>query len=83
MAWGGGWGGGGGGAMFGGRGNQPGLPFGGIPSELAVEAEKLLQSEPEHPKSNIPFHQRPGDAERQRRSNEAERIVFKLKDAVR
>ncbi|HEY5302693.1 MAG TPA: ABC transporter ATP-binding protein [Acidimicrobiales bacterium] len=68
MAWGGGWGGGGGGggAMFGGRGNQPGLPFGGIPSELAVEAEKLLTSEPEHPKSDISFHQRPTHAERQR-----------------
>ena len=47
MAWGGGWG-GGGGAMFGGRGAQSGLPFGGIPSELADEAEKLLASEPEH-----------------------------------
>jgi ATP-binding cassette subfamily B protein len=68
MAWGGGWGGGGGGggAMFGGRGPQAGLPFGGIPSELADEAEKLLRSEEEHPASALVFHQRPTAAERQR-----------------
>ncbi len=72
MAWGGGWGGGGGGgggaggAMFGGRGTQSGLPFGGIPSELADEAEKLLASEPTHPPSHLTFHQRPSSAERQR-----------------
>ncbi len=70
MAWGGGWGGSGGGAgggaMFGGRGNQAGLPFGGIPSELADEAEKLLTSEPDHPKSHLSFHQRPDAAESQR-----------------
>ncbi len=68
MAWGGGWGGGGGagGAMFGGRGTQSGLPFGGIPSELADEAEKLLASEPAHRPSHLEFHQRPDSAERQR-----------------
>jgi ATP-binding cassette subfamily B protein len=68
MAWGGGWGGGGGGggAMFGGRGPQAGLPFGGIPSELADEAEKLLRSEEERPASALVFHQRPSGAERQR-----------------
>jgi ATP-binding cassette subfamily B protein len=68
MAWGGGWGGGGagGGAMFGGRGPQAGLPFGGIPSELADEAEKLLRSEEERPASALVFHQRPSSAERQR-----------------
>jgi ATP-binding cassette subfamily B protein len=66
MAWGGGWGGGGGGAMFGGRGAQPGLPFGGIPSELADEAAKLLAHEPPHPKSDLHFHQRPDASERQR-----------------
>ena len=68
MAWGGGWGGGGGGggAMFGGGGTQAGLPFGGIPSELADEAERLVSTEPEHPASALTFHQRPSDAERQR-----------------
>jgi ATP-binding cassette subfamily B protein len=52
--------------MFGGRGTQSGLPFGGIPSELADEAEKLLASEPTHPPSHLTFHQRPSSAERQR-----------------
>ncbi len=64
MAWGGGWG--GGGAMFGGRGTQSGLPFGGIPSELAAEAQKLLASEPAHPASHREFHQRRDTAEAQR-----------------
>ncbi len=64
MAWGGGWG--GGGAMFGGRGPQAGLPFGGIPSELAEEAERLLATEPEHPASARTFHQRPLEDERER-----------------
>ena len=65
MAWGGGWG-GGGGAMFAGRGVGSGLPFGGIPSELAEEAEKLLASEPAREPSSIRFHQRPRGAEAQR-----------------
>ncbi len=65
MAWGGGWG-GAGGAMFGGRGGQSGLPFGGIPSELADEAEKLLATEPAHVASAITFRQRPDADERQR-----------------
>jgi ATP-binding cassette subfamily B protein len=52
--------------MFGGRGAQPGLPFGGIPSELADEAAKLLAHEPPHPKSDLHFHQRPDASERQR-----------------
>jgi len=65
MAWGGGWG-GAGGAMFGGRGAQSGLPFGGIPSELADEAEKLLATEPAHVASAITFRQRPDADERQR-----------------
>ena len=65
MAWGGGWG-AGGGAMFGGRGPQSGLPFGGIPSELADEAAKLLRSEPAHEPSRLAFHQLPGDDERRR-----------------
>jgi ATP-binding cassette, subfamily B, bacterial len=66
MAWGGWGGGGGGGAMFAGGGTQPGLPFGGIPSELADEAARLLASEPEHPASARTFRQRPDDSERER-----------------
>src|ERR1700731_713096 len=66
MAWGGGWGGGGAGAMFGGRGSPSGLPFGGIPSELAEDAEKLLRDEPQHPASAIHFSPRPDASERQR-----------------
>jgi len=67
MAWGAGGGGwGAGAAMFGGRGAPSGLPFGGIPSELAEEAEKLLATEPAHPASQISFHQRPSEAERER-----------------
>jgi ATP-binding cassette, subfamily B, bacterial len=63
MAWG-GWGGGGG--MFGGRATAPGLPFGGIPSELMEGATKILKTEPEHPPSRIAFTQRPNAKERQR-----------------
>ncbi len=62
MAWGGGWG---GGAMFAGRGSGSGLPFGGIPSELADEAAKLLASEPAREPSSIRFHQRPRESEAQ------------------
>ena len=62
MAWGGGWG-GGGGAMFG-ASQQTGLPFGGIPSELQAEANKVLATEPVHEPSRIPFHQRPNAKER-------------------
>jgi ATP-binding cassette subfamily B protein len=65
MAWG-GWGGGGGGGMFGGRATAPGLPFGGIPSELMEGATKILKTEPEHTPSNIAFTQRPNAKERQR-----------------
>ena len=61
MAWGGGWG---GGAMFAGRGTASGLPFGGIPSELADEAQRLLADEPHHEPSSIRFHQRPDEGER-------------------
>jgi ATP-binding cassette subfamily B protein len=63
MAWG-GWGGGGG--MFGGRATAPGLPFGGIPSELQEGATKILKTEPEHQPSAIAFTQRPSAKERQR-----------------
>ncbi|NNN08919.1 MAG: ABC transporter ATP-binding protein [Acidimicrobiaceae bacterium] len=52
--------------MFGGGGAQSGLPFGGIPSELADGAQKLLSSEPTHEPSRLEFHQRPSDDERQR-----------------
>jgi ATP-binding cassette subfamily B protein len=63
MAWGGAWG---AGAAFAGRGATSGLPFGGIPSELAEEAEKLLAGEPAHEPSAIRFRQRPSRAETQR-----------------
>ena len=63
MAWGGF---GGGGGMFGGRATAPGLPFGGIPSELMPEATKLLAKEPEHVPSAITFTQRPNTKERER-----------------
>ncbi|MGC1419269.1 MAG: ABC transporter ATP-binding protein [Acidimicrobiales bacterium] len=62
MAWG-GWAGGGG--MFG-RPSAPGLPFGGIPSELMGGATKILETEPVHPPSAITFTQRPSAKERQR-----------------
>ncbi len=65
MAWGGGWGGGGGGGGFGGGGTAAGLPFGGIPSELMAEASKLMATEPAHRPSELTFHQRPDDHERQ------------------
>jgi len=67
MAWGGGgWGGGpGGGGMFGG-GARTGLPFGGIPSELQAEANKLLATEPVHEKAALTFQQLPSAKERTR-----------------
>ena len=64
MAWGGGWG--NGGAMFGGSSSTPGLPFGGIPTELMDEATKLLAQEPVHLSSELTFTQRPSAKERQR-----------------
>ena len=64
MAWGGF--GGGGGGMFGGRATAPGLPFGGIPSELMPEATKLMAKEPVHVPSAITFTQRPSAKERER-----------------
>jgi ATP-binding cassette, subfamily B, bacterial len=55
MAWGGGaWGGGGGFGPPGGRG-APGLPFAGIPAELAARVEVLLRDEPEHGRVHVPF----------------------------
>jgi ATP-binding cassette subfamily B protein len=64
VAWGGF--GGGGGGMFGGRATAPGLPFGGIPSELMPEATKLMAKEPVHVPSVITFTQRPSAKERER-----------------
>jgi len=65
-----GWGGFSGGGMFGSSSTaanaRAGLPFGGIPPELMDEATKLLDTEPEHPKSDINFSQRPSAKERQR-----------------
>ena len=64
MAWGGGWG--GAGAMFAGSSSSPGLPFGGIPTELMTEATKLLAEEPIRPPSDLTFSQRPSAKERRR-----------------
>ncbi len=66
MAWGGGFGGG----MFGQSAStasaRAGLPFGGIPSELREEAERLLAGEPAHAPADLRFTQRPSDRERRR-----------------
>lgn len=68
MAWGGGFGGPGGGAMAGGHraATDSGLPFGGIPSELLDDANRLLATEPPHTPSRLTFSQRPGPQERTR-----------------
>jgi ATP-binding cassette, subfamily B, bacterial len=64
------WGGFGGGGMFGqsaaAASASAGLPFGGIPSELRADAEKLLASEPAHPPADLRFAQRPSERERRR-----------------
>ena len=66
MAWGGGFGGG----MFGQSASaasaRAGLPFGGFPSELREEAERLLASEPAHAPADLTFTQRPSERERRR-----------------
>src|SRR5262249_36885399 len=76
MAWGGaggGFGGPMGGGGFGGgqfgRGGanaaaQPGLPFAGIPEELQERVETLLETEPDHPKSQAVFTHRRTDRRR-------------------
>jgi ATP-binding cassette subfamily B protein len=66
MAWGGGAGGGGmpGGPMFGGgmrAGTQSGLPFAGVPPELQETADKILETEPEHPPEQVTFERIPPD----------------------
>ncbi|MCP4222119.1 MAG: ABC transporter ATP-binding protein, partial [Actinomycetia bacterium] len=38
-----------------------GLPFAGMPSELAERAEEILATEPDHPVPDIDFEQRPDD----------------------
>ena len=43
-----------------------GLPFAGIPPELAKKVEKLLADEPEHPLVEIPFTQVSAEAEHER-----------------
>jgi ATP-binding cassette, subfamily B, bacterial len=57
------WGGAGGG--FGPGGVQAsaaaGLPFAGVPEELRVRAEAILDREPEHPDPNVRFQARAGD----------------------
>ncbi|MGI9595128.1 MAG: ABC transporter ATP-binding protein, partial [Acidimicrobiales bacterium] len=40
-----------------------GLPFAGMPSELAERATRILDSEPEHPEPDIPFSQSAYDRE--------------------
>ena len=53
--------------MFGGHSATPnGLPFGGIPSELMDEANRLLATEPAFEPSRRTFTQRPSDRERRR-----------------
>ena len=55
----------GGGAMFGGgpsssqSNTAAGLPFAGIPTEMADKARELLADEPEHPEPEIKFSHRP------------------------
>lgn len=64
MGWGGAGGFGGAGGGFGRPGAaQSGLPFAGIPPELAQKVDKVLQREPEHPEEEIPFSQVAAEAE--------------------
>ena len=61
MTWGGGFGGGAPGGF--GRPAAPGLPFGGIPSELQDGVDRLLADEPEHPEPDIAFSQNGSEEE--------------------
>ncbi|HEY5024678.1 MAG TPA: ABC transporter ATP-binding protein [Acidimicrobiales bacterium] len=68
-----GFGGWGGGPMFGGGGRPgapaaPGLPFGGIPSELQDGVDALLTEEPEHGEPDVAFSQQQSAKERRRLS---------------
>jgi ATP-binding cassette subfamily B protein len=62
MTWGGGGFGGGSPGGFG-RAAAPGLPFGGIPSELQEGVDRLLASEPDHPDPDVVFSQNGSDHE--------------------
>ena len=66
------WGGGGFGGPMGGGGRPgaagPGLPFGGIPSELQDGVDQLLADEPDHGEPDQVFTQRPTADERERLS---------------
>jgi ATP-binding cassette, subfamily B, bacterial len=56
-----------GGGMFGGgarAGTQAGLPFAGIPPELHDLAQKILDTEPEHPPEKVTFERIPPDTRR-------------------
>ena len=64
MTWGGGFGGGAPGGF--GRPAAPGLPFGGIPSELQGGVDRLLATEPVHPEPDIAFSQNGSDEELRR-----------------
>jgi ATP-binding cassette, subfamily B, bacterial len=70
MAWGGGGAFGGGGGFVGAQTStqQAGLPFGGIPTELQLGVDKILSTEPEHPRSDVAFTQLPSERERRRLS---------------
>jgi ATP-binding cassette subfamily B protein len=57
---------GGGGAPMGRSGAAPGLPFGGIPSELQAGVDQLLAEETTHPEPTVAFSQLPS-ADEQRR----------------
>ncbi len=64
-----GFGGGGGGFMGGGPSSASsnmaaGLPFAGIPAEMAEQAEKLAEKEPEHSVSEVGFTHSPSDKEK-------------------
>lgn len=48
-------GGGGGGQMFGSHRRAEGLPFAGIPPELQAGVDKILSTEPEHPREQVRF----------------------------
>jgi ATP-binding cassette subfamily B protein len=63
-----GWGGGGpgfGGGSATSASAAAGLPFAGIPSELAAKVEAILETEPDHPLEDIPFTQVFDEAEKQ------------------
>ncbi|MHB1710913.1 MAG: ABC transporter ATP-binding protein [Acidimicrobiales bacterium] len=64
MTWGGGWSGGSPGGF--GRPAAPGVPFGGIPSELQDGVDRILASEPVLPAPDVVFHQN-GSSEEIRR----------------